>query len=145
MNATVTETEVTRYILLSSGEAIVGNLGGLDSSIEITALGSPVNFLSRLDSLTKDPMLSSTLNSGDILVSASTHALISQLGITLDCQRIDISDLGVKIRDFPEATSIYRIEPSDSNYQKVRAVYRTMTVEEKYSGPSHELYPARQV
>ena len=72
MNATVTESEIRRYILLSSGDAIVGNLGGLDSSIEITALGSPVNFLSRLDDLTKEPAISEILNSGDIIVCDMT-------------------------------------------------------------------------
>ena len=32
--------EIRRHILIATGEAIVGNLGGMDSSIEITALGS---------------------------------------------------------------------------------------------------------
>ena len=36
---------INRYVLITSGEAVVGNLGGFDSSIEITALGNPGKFI----------------------------------------------------------------------------------------------------
>ena len=68
MNATATQMPIKRYILISSGEAMVGNFGGLDSSVEITALGSPVNFLSRLDDLTKAPEMGSSLEPGNLIL-----------------------------------------------------------------------------
>jgi len=123
MNATVNQTEIRRYILISYGEAIVGNLGGLDSSIEITALGSPVNFLSRLDNLTKDPAMIGLLTPGDLVVCQRTHDLLTQNGINLDAERIDLRQLDLTIRDFPETAYIYRIEVNDRNYNEARAAY----------------------
>jgi len=124
MNATVTESEIRRYILISTGEAIVGNLGGLDSSIEITALGSPVNLLSRLDDLTKDPSMVDLLNPGDLIVCQNTFSILERLGIGLDCELIDLGALGLTVRDFPETQIIYRIEPNDKNYERLQNTYR---------------------
>lgn len=134
MNATLTENEIRRYILLSTGEAIVGNLGGLDSSIEITALGSPVNFLSRLDDLTKEPEIANLLNPGDIIACDNTIATLKKLGVKLEVESIDVHNLGLRIRDFPETSTVYRIDPSDSNFEKVRAVYECLISPETPSG-----------
>jgi class 3 adenylate cyclase len=123
MNATRSESHIRRYILISSGEAIVGNLGGLDSSIEITALGPPVNFLSRLDDLTKHPAMIQLLNPGDLIVCEATHALLRELGVSLESQMIDLDQLEVSIRDFPEARTLYRIEPNDRNYDRLTKAY----------------------
>ena len=122
MNATVTEFEIRRYILISTGEAIVGNLGGLDSSIEITALGSPVNLLSRLDDLTKDPTMLDLLNPGDLIICQNTFSIIERLGIGLDCELIDLDALGLSVRDFPETQLLYRIEPNDRNYDQLQNI-----------------------
>lgn len=127
MNATFTESTIQRYILISSGEAIVGNLGGLDSSIEITALGPPVNFLSRLDDLTKHPAMVKLLTPGDLVVCENTHSLLRELGIALEYQRIDLDKLDVSIRDFPEARTLYRIEPNDHNYDQLNKAYHCAT------------------
>ena len=119
VNATLSTEQIKRYILVSSGEALVGNFGGLDSSIEITALGPPVNFLSRLDDLTKEPAIANELNPGDIVVSESTYSLAKQLGIDSGFVLMDLSSLGVAIRDFPEVKRIYRLTPSDALYDKL--------------------------
>jgi class 3 adenylate cyclase len=124
MNATVTESEIRRYILISTGEAIVGNLGGLDSSIEITALGSPVNLLSRLDDLTKDPSMVDLLNPGDLIVCQNTFSILERLGIGLDCELVDLDALGLTVRDFPETRMLYRIEPNDKNFDQLQNKYR---------------------
>lgn len=123
LNETSIDTEIRRYILLSTGEAVVGNLGGLDSSIEITALGSPVNFLSRLDDLTKHPAMIELLAPGDLVVCDRTLALLRQAGATIDTQTIDLEALGLKIRDFSETKLVHRIEVSDKNYNVVRDSY----------------------
>ena len=126
MNSTLVETQIRRYILLSSGEAIVGNLGGLDSSIEITALGSPVNFLSRLDDLTKEPAISELLNPGDIIACENTVVSLKNLGLNLDTTEIDVHALGLKIRDFPETRHVYRIQPTDRNFEKVHSLHECL-------------------
>lgn len=124
MNATVTASTIRRYILISTGDAIVGNLGGLDSSIEITALGSPVNFLSRLDDLTKDPAMIELLTPGDLVVCDHTMKLLKKLGAKLETHPIALREIGLTIRDFPETTLVHRIEVNDRNYDQIRAAYK---------------------
>jgi class 3 adenylate cyclase len=145
MNATFTETEIRRYILLSSGNAIVGNLGGLDSSIEITALGSPVNLLSRLDDLTKEPAVAALLNPSDIIACQSTVSALNRLGIKLDVLPIDVHELGLSIRDFPETQMIYRVSPSDANYERVRSVYGCLVTPEAEHGHVNGEYASGQI
>lgn len=123
MNATATQSEIRRYILISSGDAIVGNLGGLNSSIEITALGSPVNFLSRVDDLTKNQIMAKLLNPGDMVICSETHSIVSSLGAELDCDEINLHSLGLTIRDFPETSVLFRIQPNELNYKKLKNLY----------------------
>lgn len=145
MNATVTQSEIRRYILISSGEAIVGNLGGLDSSIEITALGSPVNFLSRLDEITKSPEIAQILNSGDLVVCNQTRTIMQEIGIHLDAQVIDLKQLGLTIRDFPETQKVHRIEPTDSNYQRLQTAFQCLMKAENVTGPTYDIPLAGQI
>ena len=110
-------SEIKRYILISSGEAMVGNFGGLDTSIEITALGSPVNFLSRIDELTKEQGLAQNLSGGDLVFDEATLENLVALGIDIDFMKVDLEPLGLSIRDFPEVTHIYLHSPSDRGYE----------------------------
>jgi class 3 adenylate cyclase len=123
LNSRGAGSEIRRYILVSTGEAIVGNLGGLDSSVEITALGPPVNFLSRLDELTKSPYLRSRLVPGDVLVCANTLESLKQSGIEIDVDSIDLLDEGLVVRDFPEVTTIYRLQEPTRTYEILHSRY----------------------
>ncbi|MFU8814436.1 MAG: adenylate/guanylate cyclase domain-containing protein [Pseudomonadales bacterium] len=125
LNATINESEIRRYILISTGDAIVGNLGGLDSSIEITALGPPVNLLSRLDELSKNPRIASLLSSGDILICSSTLSTLLDANISLELDEINLMSLHLQVRDFPEVTSIFRIKDSTANHQRLVSFYRS--------------------
>jgi class 3 adenylate cyclase len=131
MNATSSEVDIRRYILISSGEAIVGNLGGLDSSIEITALGSPVNFLSRLDDLTKSPELANMLDSGDIIVCERSAALLGDSN--LDLKQVDLGALGLEVRDFSEVKFVYTLKPSEANLNALAGEYTKL--DEEISDP----------
>lgn len=119
MNETRHEVDINRYILISTGEAIVGNLGGFNSSIEITALGSPVNFLSRLDEATKDEQLQSQIKSSDIIICENSKSCLDQLGLELDLSPIDLDMDSLSIRDFPDVRRIYSMQPTDQNYNLV--------------------------
>lgn len=134
MNATVTKSEIRRYILVSTGDAIVGNLGGLDSSIEITALGTPVNLLSRIDDLTKEPRLSRLLTPGDVIICDSTKDVIADLGLAIDYQTIALDEIGLCIRDFPETKFVHRLEPTDSNYHELSTAYVNLNNRANVSG-----------
>ena len=124
MNATSAAIRIRRYILISSGEAMVGNFGGLDSSIEITALGTPVNFLSRVDDLTKAEGISNMISHGDLILCERTVSIVEQLNVDLPFQRIDLKKLHLEVRDFPEADAIYKLTPTDDTYEFLLEVYR---------------------
>ena len=115
-NATANSKLIRRYVLISFGEALVGNLGGFDSSIEITALGNPVNFLSRVDELTKSPQVLRLLKPGDLVLSEAAGRMLASLVPRAVQNRIDLAHLGVKIRDFPEVTHVFSVAPDDHNH-----------------------------
>jgi len=118
-NRTSSSKQIKRYILVSCGPAVVGNIGGFDSSIEITALGPPVNFLSRLDEATKVERLSLRLQPGDVLVSKNYYER-SHLANQLTLEMLDLDDIGIVIRDFPSERSVVRIPCSDENYDLIQ-------------------------
>ncbi len=116
MNATVSSVNVRRYILISTGEAIVGNVGGINSGVEITALGPPVNFLSRLDDGTKYPGLASELSQGDLILCERSATLLKQMTSELAIKRVCLREIDLTIRDFPEVDVVYILKPSDHNH-----------------------------
>ncbi len=118
--------EVRRYILISIGEAIVGNVGGFDSSVEITALGSPVNFLARVDELTKNEIISRQLENGDVIVCQETYSLLVSLGLELDSKAISLHRSGLKIRDFSEQNMLYSLRPNEHNKSTISTYYRAL-------------------
>lgn len=128
MNATSSSVQIDRYVLISCGEALVGNLGGLDSSIEITALGSPVNLLSRVDEITKHPQIKGLLEPGDLLLCERSSQLMAELVPNLRVDKIELP--GVTIRDFPEVSCIYSVKATDSNYAAVAAAHKNSRDEE---------------
>ena len=121
MNTTLNKKQVDRYILISTGEAVVGNIGGVDSSVEITALGSPVNYLSRLDEVTKTDSFKNEVVFGDVIVCERTFQTISELGIILDHKKLELSKMSLSIRDFIETADVYVIKPSRANQDILRS------------------------
>lgn len=116
---TSSSVTIRRYILISAGEAMVGNFGNMDSSLEITALGSPVNLLSRIDELTKTPQLTEILNHGDIIIDNRSNDELLRIKSVIATETIDLSELGLQIRDFPEEKLLFRISPTAQNYDLI--------------------------
>lgn len=135
-NATTNSFTIRRYILISTGEAVIGNLGGVGSSVEITALGSPVNFLSRLDDATKSPQLSEILNPCDLVVCQRTYSVLMDLGVDIELQEVDLKELNISVRDFPEVDSVYVLRPSDHNVEAVSEPYGYAQEQELLKGQS---------
>jgi class 3 adenylate cyclase len=119
-----TQLLVKRYILISCGEAIVGNIGGLDSSVEITALGTPVNILSRLDDATKNPLIQARISSSDIILTAQVIEGLPHALRGLEITKIDLTAIGVKIRDFETERVIYCLSPTKANVEVAKAAMR---------------------
>lgn len=104
---------IVRYVLMASGEAVVGNLGGFDSSIEITALGNPVNFLARIDEATKNPAIRKLITNNHIVIDDRTAERLRAILPEFTPQRLDLAELGVSIRDFETVSHIwlYKADP----------------------------------
>ena len=114
VNQSTVLPSIRRYFLLSSGSAWVGNMGGNDSSVEITALGSPVNFVARLDELTKQPELQKVLHIGDIVMSEQMHRLVKQQVPDLLASELNLAELQVTVRDFPQVQKLFVVQPSQA-------------------------------
>jgi class 3 adenylate cyclase len=98
---------INRYVLMASGEAIVGNLGGFDSSIEITALGNPVNLLSRMDEATKNPAIRTRITNNHIVMDERTATILKELVPSLMFDCLELKAFGVRIRDFESIDRIF--------------------------------------
>jgi class 3 adenylate cyclase len=107
--------EIRRHVLISSGEAIVGNIGGFDSSLEITALGSPVNLLSRVDELTKVEPLKNRVQDATLLLCSHTARRIRELQLGLRMEALCLPELGMKIRDFEEEENLWLMLATPEN------------------------------
>ncbi len=125
INRTLGAVEIRRYILISTGEALVGNFGGLDSSVEITALGSPVNLLSRIDDLTKSPTIAEVLEPGDLLLCENTAYYAKEMRLNFEI--LDLKKLGLEVRDFPEVDRIYRMKPTEELYERLITVVKNQS------------------
>jgi class 3 adenylate cyclase len=120
---------INRYVLITSGDAIVGNLGGFDSSIEITALGNPVNFLSRIDEATKHPSIRHLITNRHVVMDERTATELGVILPDLRLESLNLSELGVRIRDFESVDRIflYLVDPlkSRTTNTQLRGLVRT--------------------
>ncbi len=104
---------INRYVLITSGDAIVGNLGGFDSSIEITALGNPVNFLSRIDEATKHLAIRHLITNSHVVMDERTAMELSKMLPDFKPECLNLTEYGVHIRDFESVDRIflYLVDP----------------------------------
>jgi class 3 adenylate cyclase len=114
---------IHRYVLISSGPAIVGNLGGYDSSIEITALGSPVNLLSRIDELTKLPAFKEKVRETDLVLCDRSAQVLLELNLDCEIKPLVLSTISAKIRDFEEVNRIWILPTNDENLRIIANAY----------------------
>jgi class 3 adenylate cyclase len=123
MNETLPpEKRIQRYISLTYGDAVVGNIGGADSSREITVLGNPANILSRIDELTKHPTLASLLDMDHLILSAEAATQLNEEFPQLELRWIDLWSIHLTIRDFPEQRSIVLFPIHQKNQQHLQQI-----------------------
>ncbi len=115
------ETRIRRHVLIANGDAVIGNLGGYDSSIEITALGSPVNLLSRIDEITKLRQFNETVDEGNLVLCPTTARLLGHLVLGCTMVPLELSELGARIRDFEEMTTIWLLPTNADNRKRIEA------------------------
>ncbi len=113
------ETRIRRHVLIANGDAIVGNLGGYDSSIEITALGSPVNLLSRIDEITKLTTFKNSVQESDLVLCPNTARLLEHLDLGCTMIKLDLEPIGVRIRDFEETATLWLLPSTPDNQRTI--------------------------
>lgn len=106
---------IERKIILTCGIGIVGNLGTSSSSIEITAMGSSVNLAARIDELTKHDGLQPLLKDDLLICSGEFGNLIKSAVPDLNMSPLNISELGIAIRDFKDEGTLWLLEASLEN------------------------------
>jgi class 3 adenylate cyclase len=105
--------KIRRYVLIDIGEAMVGNIGGADSSREITAMGTCVNRLSRMDPMTKEQSLQNLLGFTAVLLSAEASAFAKKVLPGIPIREVALESLKLTMRDFPEERAIGIIAGAD--------------------------------
>ena len=113
---------ISRYCLLSRGPALVGNVGGRDSSREITALGTVVNILSRIDEVTKEKRFQLAYPPGSILMTSEYVSALRKLPQQLEVHSISLPDFGIRIRNFPEEKMIWHLPTHELNREALWGV-----------------------
>jgi class 3 adenylate cyclase len=114
------ETISNRYFIVTYGDCIVGNIGGIDSSREITAIGNAVNLASRIDTLTKEKALAQAIGHNHIIMSEKFFMEMENVFSNknpFQTQKIDIHSLNLKIRDFPEEQYVYLFLVIEDNFK----------------------------
>ena len=104
--ANVQYPDIKRFIIISFGEARVGNVGGSGNSREITAMGSVANIVNRIDLLTKEATFKSKISTDLLLLTErATEKLLQQFPL-IKFEYIYLNSIGLKIKDFPEETRV---------------------------------------
>lgn len=111
------ESRVNRRIIVTNGLSVVGNLGTSASSIEITAMGPPINLASRIDELTKTPNFQKACPADHIICPTELAFVIKGLAPKTKIYEVKLDELELSIRDFEHEKSIWMIEPSAENLE----------------------------
>gem|GEM_PF-2608915 len=111
-----------RYFVVCMGEAVVGNIGGVHSSREISALGRPVNLSARIDELTKSKVLQNILQENRIILSDEVVECLKAHNINLDLIKVNMQEHGLCIRDFSEENCIWALKLSADNLKQLKIV-----------------------
>lgn len=116
-------SKITRYILISYGVALTGNIGAANSGREVTAMGPPVNILSRIDRLTKNKYFANLLDVKPVLVltQLAMNQVLQEIPNLSGQERIDLKANGFLIDDFPNEECLYLLPHSRDLYETIKA------------------------
>ena len=104
--------KLLRYSIITCGNVIAGNLGGIEGSRDISVLGDAANLPSRIDKVAKSPLLKSHLSSSSILLSQNAGELLKSTDCKLNLTELSLNALGMQIPDFEEFTLLYLLTAS---------------------------------
>ena len=112
---------IQRYLILDCGKAMVGNIGGIDSSMEITAMGTPANLSARLDEVTKNSEVKKILGKTAVVLSPNFTSKLKEITEFREIQKIDLKSFDISVRDFPEIKEVYFFNDNDLDLESSAA------------------------
>ena len=104
------DLRINRFVILTSGEAIVGNIGSLDHSREITAMGPCVNFTERLDRITKHSSFQAIVPFDSIVMDLEMAESIQKSFEDVPVEYFDIATRNLFIQNYEEIEKIAFID-----------------------------------
>ena len=104
------ETQIDRYVILTSGESIVGNIGSLEHSREITSLGPCVNLTERIDRVTKEKIFQDIVPFNSIVMDPEHAEFVSKHYRTAPIEYIEFKDKNLKVQNFSHITKLAFID-----------------------------------
>jgi class 3 adenylate cyclase len=113
------DLSVERHILVSTGLAVVGNLGGHNSSREITAMGSPVNILDRIDQASKEPALKDLIQENDVILTNDAAEVLQLARPEVQIKRVNLEEIDIAIRDYPTERILWLMPINDFNRRQL--------------------------
>lgn len=111
------KTIVERNLILTIGNAIVGNVGGSGGAIEITALGNPANLGARIDEFIK--VIPEFKNS--IIIPESFYQAMGNMS-SLKFKEFKIKNK--KIRDFESVNCLYYLPFNDLHTDSLNEIFK---------------------
>ena len=117
----VLQERIDKQCIITSGQAVVGNIGDDGTNIEITALGEPVNFASRIEDYVKAPERIKNFQEGSIFICSRTKELVTHYLPGFEVQKHFISDGFIK--DFEDVKEIFIVPTSENNINLVSETY----------------------
>lgn len=116
VNSSFSGQKIIRYVVLDSGVATCGNLGGVESSREITALGVPVNRAARIDELSKILIKKKIIPNECIVMSSDFYLALDNRFSAIE---INLKEQNLEIRDFTNEEIIYFVPLNSSEFSKI--------------------------
>lgn len=115
--------KVSRFVIVSAGACVVGNIGGTNSAREITCLGPSVNLLQRIDEITKAAAFQKAMSGCDVILTSSAYELTRVKFDFSNIVKVGLEDMQLRIRSFPDEKLVYGVrfaneKKSSCNSQK---------------------------
>ena len=117
--------KVNRFVILSIGEAMVGNIGSLEHSREITALGPCVNLTERIDRLTKEKSFQNIVAFNSIIMTEQYAEKLAKEVKDIPFKTLEIESIGLSVKNFDDISKLVYVdvvEWFDTSEHQVRKV-----------------------
>lgn len=107
--------KVERYVIISFGEAMVGNIGALEGYRHITIQGPPANICSRIDPITKNESFKKDFDTSNIIATKLALDKLIDSYCDIEYQEVDISSYNFTLKDFPDEKKLFIVPVNAHN------------------------------